>query len=380
MFNFLKKNKDGTIEDFFIDYVTNKVALTDLAMEIGINKIADVIAKLGFRTLTTNKEDNKEADYIFNVKPNINQNATDFWKQVIYRMIKNQKGCLVINLREKGLFIAENWDVDNLVITEKTYKNIEIIVDDDSLKLNRTYKASDVMHFRYSNPRLINLLRMNNELVDAAWVVAINGVRAKAPKFKMSVPFNAKIQKANGETITSNEYADDIAKKLSSDEIKAIVSNSNIDISIIDTKTSLSPGDIKALREEVFSNTAIALGIPQNVYYGEVTSNADANDAFITYACEPIIEIMNDTIAGSYFDKEEYKKGDRIIVNTLSVKHIDVISSAGNLDKLYQNGWCHNDILMLLGQPIIDEPWAWERRFTKNYSTSVEGGENDVQK
>lgn len=379
MFNFLKKNKDGTIEDFFIDYVANKVALTDLALEIGINKIADVIAKLGFRALTSSIEDNKEADYIFNVKPNVNQNATDFWKQVVYRTIRNPKGCLVVNLREKGLFIAENWEVDNLVISEKTYRNIEIIVDDDLLKLNRTYKASDVMHFRYNNPRLINLLKANNELVDAAWGVAINGVRSKAPKIKMAVPNNLKIQKANGEVITSNEYADDIAKKLSSDEIKAIVSNSNIDISIIDTKSSLSSTDIKALREEVYSNTAIALSIPKNIFYGEVTSNADANDVFITYACEPIIEIINDTIGGSFFEKEEYKKGDRIIVNTLSVKHIDVISSAGNLDKLYQNGWCHNDILGLLGQPIIDEPWAWERRFTKNYSSKLEGGEKNEE-
>ena len=73
--------------------------------------------------------------------------------------------------------------------------------------------------------------------------------------------------------------------------------------------------------------------------------------------------------------QDAYVRGDRILVNTLCIKHIDVIENAGNLDKLYSNGWCHNDILKLLNQPIIDEPWAWERRFTKNYSTDLKGGE-----
>lgn len=377
MFKFLKKNNDGTIEDYFIDYVASKVALTDLALEIGANKIADVVSKLGFRVLTRNLEEEKEGDYIFNVKPNVNQNATDFWKQVVYRMIKEPEGCLVINLREKGLFIADNWETDNSVIAEKIYKNITLIVDDDTLKLNRTFKASDVMHFRYSNPKLINLLKSNNDLVDKAWSVALNGLKAKAPKLKLAIPAGLTLKTKDGRIVTSNEYADELAQNLSSDEIKAIVSNSNMDISVIDTKTSLTTADLKSLREEVYSNTAIALGIPKNVFYGEVTSNADANDAFITYACEPIIEIIDDTVAGSYFEKKEYMEGDRIIVNTLSVKHIDVISSAGNLDKLYQNGWCHNDILELLGQPIIDEAWAWERRFTKNYSSNLEGGESN---
>lgn len=381
MFKFLKQNKDGTLQDYFIDYVASRVELTNLALEIGVNKIADVISKLGFRVLTKNEYDNKEGDYIFNVRPNANQNATDFWKQAVYRMIKEEKGCLIVNLREKGLFIADSWDTDDYVVREKTYKDIVLIVDENTYKLTRQFKASDVIHLKYTNPRLMNLLKQNNELIDKAWNVAINGLKAKAPKFKLSIPTGAKMQKEDGTILTSNQYAEEIAKKLSSEDIKAIISNSNIDISTIDMKSSLTTTDIKALREEIFSNTAIALGIPKNVFYGEVTSNADANDAFITYACDPVIEIINDGINGGYLEKEEYIRGDRIIVNTLCVKHIDVIGNAGNLDKLYQNGWSHNDILVdLLGQPPIDEPWANERRFTKNYSADVEGGGKDETK
>ena len=55
------------------------------------------------------------------------------------------------------------------------------------------------------------------------------------------------------------------------------------------------------------------------------------------------------------------------------MKYIDVIESASNLDKLYCNGWSFNDVLDLLDKPRIEEDWANERRFTKNYSTDIEG-------
>ncbi|MEG2383660.1 MAG: phage portal protein, partial [Oscillospiraceae bacterium] len=62
--------------------------------------------------------------------------------------------------------------------------------------------------------------------------------------------------------------------------------------------------------------------------------------------------------------------------------HIDLLGAATGIDKLIGSGVvCINDIRGLLGQPLIDEPWAWQHFITKNYSTvadllnSLEGGE-----
>lgn len=371
MFEFLRKNKDGTLVDFFIDYVATKNCLSELAKEIAVNRIADVIAKCGFTIYS--KENTGVIDYTLNVKPNINQNATDFWKQAIYRMILNPEGCLIVRLNG-GIYIADTFSVDDSVIKERTYSNVSIIVDDDTHILNKKFKASDVVHLRYTNPHLIKLLDETNKLNSQAWSVATYGFRAKAPKINVKIPSQIKIQKADGTVLTSNEYADDIAKKLSEDDIKAIVSPSGVDISTLDMKNSLSSADIKALREEVFSTTAMAFGIPKSVFYGEATSD---DDKFITYACEPIMNIIDNAANGAWLTQDEYMRGDRIMVNKLCVKHIDVINSAGNLDKLYSNGWSFNDVLKLLGQPTLDEEWANERRFTKNYSTDIGGANNE---
>lgn len=369
MFNFLKQNSDGTLQDFFIDYVTNFNAISDLAMEIGISRIADVIAKCGFNVHAPG-EDVSGIEYSLNVKPNPNQNATDFWKQAIYRMIHDDDGCLIVKLNN-GIYIADSFTVDQQVVKERTYSNITLIVDDDTYSINKRIKASDAVHLRYSNPRLIRLLKNVNDLNAKGWSVALNGFKSKAPKIKVNIPSQLKIKTADDKIITSNEYAEQIAEKLSKEEIKAIVSGNGIDVTAIDMKNSLSSADIKALREEIFTTTAMALGIPKSVFYGEASTN---DDEFITYACEPIMNIIDNAVCGAWLTPEEYAKGNRIQINRLCVKHIDVINSASNLDKLYSNGWSFNDVLKLLGQPTLDDAWADERRFTKNYSTDIQNG------
>lgn len=370
MFDFLKQNKDGTLVDYFIDYVTNYNAISELALEIGISKIADVIAKCGFNVYAKN-EDVTGIDYCLNVRPNPNQNATDFWKQAVYRMIHDDDGCLIVRLGANEIYIADTFTVDDKVIKERTYSNITLIADGKTFKINKKFKASDVVHLRYSNPKLVRLLKNVNDLNAKGWSVALNGFKAKAPKIKVNIPSQMKIKTADGDILTSNEYAESIAEKLSKEDIKAIVSGNGIDVSAIDMKNSLTTADIKTLREEIYTTTAMALGIPKSVFYGEASEN---DDQFITYACEPIMNIIDNAVNGAWLTKEEYISGNRIQINRLCVKHIDIIDSANNLDKLYSNGWSFNDVLKLLGQPTMDEPWADERRFTKNYSTEI-GGE-----
>lgn len=173
--------------------------------------------------------------------------------------------------------------------------------------------------------------------------------------------------------ITENEYTEKIRKDLSSDDIRVIFSRNGLDVSAIDSKSTMTASDVKALKDEVFTNVAIALGIPKSVFYGEVTEKSDANNEFITYAADPIIQELNDGMNGCWLSQLEWERGDRILINTDAIKHIDVIEQASNLDKLYSNGWSHNDILKLRGKPPIDEDWANARRFTKNYATGMDG-------
>ena len=348
--------------------------INDLSIEIAANRIADVIAKSGFRVIS--ESDTTEAEYLLNVRPNANQTATDFWKQAVYDMLTRDEGVLIVRSGKDGIFISDTFQTDGKVLKERKYTNVTIKVDEDTLALTKTFKATDVVHLRYSNPRLLHLLRSANFALDDLFGVASAGFKARLPKVRVNMPNSAvKLMDENGNVVTSNQYAEQIAKKVSANEIKAIISHAGIDISTIDTKSSLSAQDVTTLRDSVFANTAAAFGIPKNILFGDVINQS--NSEFITYACEPIANIINNALCGAWLTREEYMRGDRILVDMLCVKHVDVIDSAGNLDKLYQNGWSHNDILKLLKQPAVNEDWANMRRFTKNYSE--EGGAEDEQ-
>lgn len=376
-FKFLKKNKNGELVDFYLDIMTVKNGLSRLALEIGFNKIADLISKCPFDVVSDDK-DAVMTDYILNVKPNPNEFATDFWKQVVLEMCREEKGCLVVQMNDGSLYRAKSFTEDSSVMNRRTFSNVVIESAGKTLNLGKLFDSDNSILFRYKNDRLLTYLEKVNEENEIAWDVAIRGLKSKLPKYKLTLPVNFSLMnKETNKPMTANDYSEKVKKDLTSDDLKVIIQSNGIDISSIESKSGLSSTDIKALKDEVFTNTAIALGIPKSVFYGEVTEKSDANNEFITYAASPIIEEINDAVNGTWLSKESYIKGDRIILNTLCIKHVDVIESAGNLDKLYSNGWCHNDVLQLLNRPTIDEEWAWERRFTKNYSKNLEGGEKD---
>ena len=374
-FRIKKKDNEGNIVDFYIDMIATKNYLTNLALEIGYNKIADLISKCHFDVISDD-HDASVTDYVLNVRPNPNEFATDFWKQVVLKMCSDSDGCLVVQLSDSSIYRATNFTEDNSVTCARNYTNVTIESGGKTMNLNRTFTSEDAVLFKYKNDRLLRLLRKVSEENEIGWTAAIKGVKSKLPKYKLTLPgVGTLIDRETGKPMTGNEYSEKVKKELTSDDLRVIIQSNGIDISVIDSKCTLTSQDIKALKDEVFTNTAIALGIPKSVFYGEVTEKSDANNEFITYAASPIIEELNDGMNHCWVGQDAYVRGDRILVNTLCIKHIDVIENAGNLDKLYSNGWCHNDILKLLNQPVIDEPWAWERRFTKNYSTDLKGGE-----
>lgn len=363
-----KPKEQNTIYEFYADFLAQKANLTDLSIEIAANRIADVIAKCGFR-ITSNSDEARHVEYMLNVRPNPNQNATDFWKTAVYDMLTEEKGCIIVHMN-KGIYLSDTFQADNNVINEKTYSSITLKCYDNTMAIKKKFKSSDVPHLRYSNPEMLKLLKNVNQEIDKLFGVAADGFKARLPKIRVNMPGTPTIKNSEGKTVTTNEYAEMIAKKLSASEIKSIVGNAGIDVSVIDMKSSMSPQDINALRDSIFSNTAAAFGIPKNILFGDVVNQS--NNEFVTYACEPIAQIINNALCGAWLTEEEYIKGERIFVDMLCVKHIDVIDSAGNLDKLYQNGWSHNDIMKLLKQPTVNEEWADMRRFTKNYAE--EGG------
>ena len=118
-------------------------------------------------------------------------------------MIHDDDGCLIVKLNS-GIYIADSFMIDDQVVKERTYSNIYLDVDNKTYRINKKFKASDVVHLKYSNPRLIELLKNVNDLNAKGWSVALNGFKSKAPKIKVNIPSQLKIKTANDQIITLN--------------------------------------------------------------------------------------------------------------------------------------------------------------------------------
>ncbi len=62
------------------------------------------------------------------------------------------------------------------------------------------------------------------------------------------------------------------------------------------------------------------------------------------------------------------------------MKYFDILESSTSMDKLFSNGYSHNEINEFIGLPRIDEEWADEHYITKNYQNAevaLEGGDGD---
>ena len=154
MFDIVKRlfNKEGKLVDLYVDMMTEKNRLSQLALEIGFNKIADTVSKCPIDVYSSD-EDRGLTEYALNVRPNPNEYATDFWKQVVLQMCSSSNGCLVVQMKDNSIYHADYFTESNSVLKEKTYSNVTIRSGNDVLTLDRIFTKDDAIHFKYKNDK-----------------------------------------------------------------------------------------------------------------------------------------------------------------------------------------------------------------------------------
>ncbi|MBH7858755.1 phage portal protein, partial [Clostridioides difficile] len=114
----------------------------EFALKSCISIIANALVLSEFQTFKNGKSIKEKNYYLFNIEPNQNQNATEFWQEVITRLVYDNE-CLVIQENEQ-LFVAESFSVDKYVFYEDIYKDVTI----RNYKLDRSFRESDVLYFK----------------------------------------------------------------------------------------------------------------------------------------------------------------------------------------------------------------------------------------
>lgn len=337
-----------------------------------VNKIANIVSKCEFQTYIAGKPVKKNEYYLWNYKPNENQNSNEFIKELVSRLYLHNE-CLIFE-HNGNLFIADS-------SFEKTENGVAEVIFS-----NITVKGKPVETMLYRNQ--VIYLKLNDENVKKI----LNSINTN---FNNLIQYTEKAyRKSRGEkgTMSISAMASNSpnfqaqTEKLFNEDFKNYFEADNAVLPLYEgydykahadkSYSNDTTRDIRALIEDVFDMTARALSFPPALAKGDVQDTSKAIDEALTICIEPLVKMIETEINAARNGKKVLQ-GNYIKINTHTIKHQDILEAATAIDKLIGSGvYSINGILELLGESTIDEPWANYHFITKNYGQLTGNGEN----
>lgn len=366
------------IEDYAL--AVSDIYIREIAFWSATNLMANAISKCEFKTYLKGDEVQKQEYYLWNVEPNKNQNSSAFLHKLIAQLYRHNE-CLVIE-QNGQLIVADSYLKKEYALYEDTFSQVTI----KDFTYNKTFKQSEVLFFQLNE---VNMKAVVNGLYSSYAKLISYSVntyqKSKGTKgiFKYeSIPVSGTVEREAFDKLINEK----ISKWLNSDNA-ALPLGKGQEWKENEKKTyaSESTRDIKALIDDIYDFTARSYGIPPVLLKGDIANISDnVIDLLLTFAVDPLIDTLQEEINRKRTGYLNFSQGTYLEIDSKSIKHIDLLSVSTAIDKLIASGaFCINDIRKLVGEPIIDEPWAWQHWITKNYSSIEEllnslGGDPNV--
>lgn len=351
--------------------------LTELALFTAIDFIARSLAKCEFVTVNNNRESRKAEYYLWNYSPNKHQTKIEFFTQAVAKLIFDNE-LLVIETADNQLLIADSFSRTEHALIDDSFSGITC----RNFTYQRTFFESEVIYLQYNNFALRGLLADMCNTYEQLMLSA-------QERYNKAVGHKGILELENY-SFGDENFAETYNKVLAK-QFKAFYANKNAVMPIFKGMKYSEPltdagkitngeiNDIQKLRTEAYTVVGNALHIPPAILSGEASQLSDALDCAIGNAIDPIANMFEQEITKKRFGGAEFSKGNYLLIDTTTVRHIDAVSQANNLDKSIASGvltpakaqkYCN-----MLPCP---EKWANEYYITKNYQTTenaLKGGE-----
>jgi len=361
--------------------IVGETCFRELAYTAAKTMLANSISKCEFKTMFRGNEVKGDEWYLWNVEPNKNENSSQFLRKIVHQLCDHNE-CVVVEqggqLLVADSFMKQDYTLYDDIFTQVTVRNFTF---------KRSFSQSEVLYWKLADNDIKKTLEAINASYSrmlAAGMLAYRNARGRKGILNIS---------AFPRHVSETEQPQWIK-----DQIKNHQAFMDADNGILPQGTGLdfkefgknqggtneTSRDIRAMVGDIFDFTALAFGIPPALLRGDVQGTGDAVDNLLTFAIDPWGDFLREEIVRKRIGKTEHLKGTDLIVDASQVKHVDIMSSSTQIDKLIGSGaFSVNDILKLLGRPPINEPWANQHYITRNYALIEEalraltgGGEN----
>lgn len=379
MFNFFIQNRNKEMQSLaeIIAVDMAKLNLSRLAIEKAMLMIAKAIAKSDI-LIQTESKDKRRQEYRLNIQPNDHECGTAFWTEVVKQLLTEQE-VLIIPLGGK-YYRASAWESTTNVLTERTYSHITLTCGGYDYALLKSFRTSEVIQLKYDNAKiklyLQNVVSQYDKTLDS--INAMMRMSAQ-PRYKLklgtsALSFREKQADGTDKVMTKDQYVAKIKNLLEADELSVLTESDNVSVDQMQTNTSVKADELSKMAQQINNEVANAFDIPEAVFNGNITEKSDATNEFITYAVSPVAEVINDTLTAYIVGENDYcTKNEKVMVWLARFKHVDVVDSATNLDKLRGIGFNYDEIREMVGYPLLNTEFSQARALTKNYGEEENG-------
>ncbi len=352
----------------------------ELAVYTACSYLANAVSMSEMRVFSDGKQVKNQDYYLLNVAPNKNENSNYFWHRVINKMVRDEKGALVVEINGE-LHCAEDFSVlQERPILGNIYGGVVL---KGGLKLNRTFQAKEVYLFKMEDECV-------KSLIDGMYGEYAKLLESAARTFKDTNGRKFKLKTSGvkaGDEEFNKDYTDYIAKNIKAymeNEYATYVEYEGEELTEeSNNKPQKSAEDFINLRKDVFEIVGQAFKIPNSMMTGNVTSLKDVCDIFLTFAVDPVANTITEVL-NKRATVYEFMRGNYYKCYTGRIKHRDLFESAANAEKIIGSSIMNTDETREeLEMAPINEPWSKKYYVTNNFREAeearrtVKGGEGD---
>lgn len=368
------------ISAYRAETVEEKAALDAFALFAVVHLISGLLSGCEFRVYRNGKETRGAEWAAMNVKPNKNQNAAAWKRELIARLLLSGEA-LCVELPDGQRILAESFNRTDDVLKGDTFTDIQRA----DLNISRQYKIDEVLYLQSPvNARAVWLQQIMMQYERLMTSAAKRFKKAGGEKGILEV---SAVERGKADF---KERFEDLQNKY----FRNYFESTNAVLPLFDgykyvpQSSGGSSGtytndltSVKTLADEAISRAAQVFGVPPSYIRGDAAGIKDSQAAMMTNCIKPLAQMISQELTGKLYDSTEIASGSSIIVDTGSILHHDLIADSAGIDKLIGAGWTINEIRKALGAHALDDPDADVRFITKNYGTiaeALEGGEGNA--
>lgn len=360
--------------------------MRNLCFWICVNTVANAIGRCEFRTFRGNKEIREKDYYIWNVEPNVNENATMFLHKLVSRLYMDNE-VLIVNARpvdgRETLVVADSWTPsEEHPSRQREYS--DVIVGDYQYRF--PFREKQVIHLKLNH---VNMKPVIDGMYRSYWRL----VSAAMKNYEWNQGQHWKVHVS--QTADSDKDFTEKFSGMIEEQIKPFLNSNGAILPEFDGyqyenvagKDIRDTRDIRNLVEDIFDFTARTFLIPAVLVNGKVEAIGNANARFLTDCVDPLCDQLQEEINRKFFGYDRWHNGDHIRVDSSSIMHFDLFENAPNVEKLVGSGaYTINDVRRAANQATISEPWADKFYMTRNLAgmeemvqqLGVQKGENET--